>query len=99
MTHLERTLAKAYAAKGDLAAAERYAKLADTRVAAIRRLMWNAPGGFFADLLWRDGRQTDVLSAATVYPLAFGVATPDEAARRLRPFGGSCSRQAACGRR
>src|SRR5260370_36649802 len=41
--------------------------------------MWNAQAGFFADYLWRDGRQSDVLSAATVYPLYFGVATPEQA--------------------
>src|SRR5260370_38356486 len=41
--------------------------------------MWNAQAGFFDDSLWRDGRQSDVLSAATVSPLYFGVATPEQA--------------------
>ena len=79
MVHLEQTLAKAHRLKGDAAEAERYEALAEKRSAEIRRLMWNAKGGFFADLLWRDGRQSAVLSAATAAPLFFGIATPDQA--------------------
>ena len=78
MAHLEATLAKAYRLKGDSVEAERYQARADERGAAIRRLMWSA-NGFFADYLWREGRQSDVLSAATVVPLFFRIATPDEA--------------------
>src|SRR5208337_1403681 len=64
MTHLEATLAKAYRLKGDPAGALRYQARADERSEAIRRLMWNA-NGFFVDYLWREGRQSDVLSTAT----------------------------------
>jgi alpha,alpha-trehalase len=79
LAHLEEALAKAYRLKGDPSEAERYQALAEKRRAAIWRLMWNAQAGFFVDYLWREGRQSDVLSAATVYPLFFGIATPDEA--------------------
>ena len=79
MVHLEATLAKAYRLKGDAGAAERYSARAEARRAAIRRLMWNGEGGFFADYLWRDGRRSDALTAATVFPLYFGIATPEEA--------------------
>ena len=41
--------------------------------------MWNAQAGFFVDYLWQEGRQSDTLSAATVFPLYFGVATPEQA--------------------
>ena len=51
MMHLEATLAKAYRLKGDQDDAKRYQARADERGAAIRRLMWNANGGFFADYL------------------------------------------------
>ena len=95
MVHLEETLAKAYRLKGDAAAAKRLQAAADGRAAAIRRLMWNAGAGVFADYLWREGRLSDALSAATVAPLAFGLASPDEAhavaetlrARLLEPGG------------
>jgi alpha,alpha-trehalase len=79
MMHLEQTLAKAYRLKGDPGAAQRYLSLAEKRGATMRRLMWNAEAGFFTDYLWRDGRQSEALSAATVFALYFGVATPDEA--------------------
>jgi alpha,alpha-trehalase len=79
MKHLEETLAKAYRLQGNETAANRYLALADRRSAAMRRLMWRAESGFFVDYLWRDGRQSDALSAATVFPLYFGVATPEEA--------------------
>ncbi len=79
MMHLEQTLAKAYRLKGDPDDAQRYQARADKRAAAIRRLMWNAEAGFFVDYLWREGRQGDALSAATVLPLYFGVATPEQA--------------------
>jgi alpha,alpha-trehalase len=79
IVHLEETLAKAYRLKGDLSRAEGYMTLADNRRTAIRRLMWNPQTGFFADYFWREGRQSDVLSAATVFPLYFGVATPEQA--------------------
>ncbi len=79
MFHLEQTLAKAYRLKGDPDEALRYQTLAERRGAEIRRLMWNAKAGFFADYLWRENRQSDILSAATVYPLTFGIASPNEA--------------------
>ena len=79
MMHLEQVLAKAYRLKGDPDDAQRYLALADKRGAAIRRLMWDAQAGFFADYLWQDGRQSDALSAATVFPLYFGVATQEQA--------------------
>ena len=79
MVHLEQTLAKAFRLKGEAAEAQRYEALANSRSAAIRRLMWNANAGFFADYLWREGRQSVVLSSATAVPLAFGIATPEQA--------------------
>lgn len=79
MMHLEATLAKAYQLKGKLEEAQRYRALADNRRATIGRLMWNAQAGFFTDYLWQEGRQSDTLSAATVFPLYFGVATPEQA--------------------
>jgi alpha,alpha-trehalase len=79
MMHLERVLAKAYRLKGDLDDAQHYELIADKRADAIRRLMWNPKVGLFTDYLWQDRRQSDALSAATVFPLFFGVATPVQA--------------------
>ena len=54
MVHLERTLAKAYRLKGDMESARRRQADADRRSEAIRRVLWNREGGFFADYLWGE---------------------------------------------
>lgn len=79
--HLEQVLSKAYGMDGDTAKAAQYRRLADQRAAAIRRLMWNAKAGLFTDYLWRAGQQSPAYSAATAFPLYFGVATPAQAHR------------------
>ena len=99
MVHLEETLARAYRQKGDAAAAARLQAAADERAASIRRLMWNAKAGMFADYLWREGRLSDALTAATVAPLAFGVASPDEARAVAETLQRAFSSPAASGRR
>ena len=79
MVHLERTLAKAYRLKGDTESARRRQADADRRTEAIRRVLWNREGGFFADYLWREQSLSERLTAATAAPLAFGVASPEQA--------------------
>jgi alpha,alpha-trehalase len=104
MVHLERTLAKAYRLKGDGEAARRREADADRRAEAIRRLMWNGEGGFFADYLLREKRLSEALTAATAAPLAFGVASPAQAhavadtiGKRLLGPGGLATTLAATG--
>lgn len=77
MQHLEQVLSKAYALSGDTAKAQVYATKAQTRAQAIRSLMWGK--GLYVDYLWREERQSPEESAATVYPLYFGIATQEEA--------------------
>ncbi|RBP17727.1 alpha,alpha-trehalase [Roseiarcus fermentans] len=79
MGHLEATLATAWRLKGDPEAARRRRADADQRSEAIRRLLWNGRDGFFADYLWREGRLSDALTAATAAPLAFRIAAPEQA--------------------
>jgi alpha,alpha-trehalase len=79
MAHLEQVLAKAYRLAGDAADAQLFQQRADTRIAAIRRLMWNAKAGLFTDYLWKEGKQSDMVSVATVFPLYFEVATSEQA--------------------
>jgi alpha,alpha-trehalase len=79
MLHLEQVLALGYRLSGDASKAQAYAAKAQARAAAIRRLMWSQRDGVFADYLWREQRQSPELSAATVYPLYFGIATPQQA--------------------
>ncbi|HTJ93117.1 MAG TPA: alpha,alpha-trehalase TreA [Pararobbsia sp.] len=93
--NLERTLAIAHHARGDAKLAAHYQSLADARAAAIRRILWDDELHAFGDYDFVHHRLTHRLSAATVYPLYFGVATRDEAStiagtleqRLLRPGG------------
>ncbi|MEI9986525.1 MAG: alpha,alpha-trehalase TreA [Aliidongia sp.] len=87
MQHQEQVLARAYRLKGDAARAGRYQAMAEQRAAAIRRLMWNGKGRLFVDYLWQEAGQSTAISAATIYPLFFRIATQEQAhavARTLR---------------
>lgn len=79
MQHLEAVLAKAYGLSGDRTKAATYAARAQARTAAIQRLMWDAKDHLYADYVWRGERQSRQLTAATVYPLYFGIATKAQA--------------------
>jgi len=87
MFNLESALAQAYAAAGRRDKAARMDERADRRKAAIRRHLWNAKLGVFADHLWKEGKTTDHVTAAALYPLFFGVADQaqaDQVAARVR---------------
>ena len=79
LAHLETTLSEAYLLKGDAEHAAAYARRAQARTAAIRRLMWEPRDGVFTDYLWREGTTTRSVTAATLYPLFLGLASPEEA--------------------
>ncbi len=85
--NLELTLAKAYRNAKEPRKAAEFQKRADARKTAIRRHLWNAEKGMFADYLWKEGRTTDHVTAATLYPLFFGIADrrqADQVAKRVR---------------
>ena len=87
MLHLEQVLAKGYELSGDDAKARLFAGKAKARADAINRLMWSASDGLYTDYNWQTERRGSVFSAATVFPLYFGVATASQAhavARTLR---------------
>lgn len=79
LLNLETTLSEAYLLKGDQKFAGLYARRARVRAQAIRRLMWDAENHVFTDYLWREGETTRTVTAATLYPLFLGVATPNQA--------------------
>jgi alpha,alpha-trehalase len=79
MHRLEQVLAKAHGLEGDKAKARLYAEKAQLRAAAIRRLFWSEPTGVYVDFLWRQQRQSNKITAATVYPLYFEIATSAQA--------------------
>jgi alpha,alpha-trehalase len=75
---LEQTLASAYEPVS-AARAEEFRGRAAARRAAIRRYLWSPDPGAFTDYLWREGRPAAQLTAATVAPLFFGLATEEQA--------------------
>jgi alpha,alpha-trehalase len=79
LVHLEQTLSEAYRAQGDAAQAAVYQARAQTRAAAIRRLMWDPQDGVFSDYLWETGAFTSAVTAATLYPLFLRIATAGQA--------------------
>lgn len=85
--HLETTLADAYAAARQADKAVQMRKRADERKIAILRHLWDPKLGMFSDYLWKEGKTTDHVTAATLYPLFFGIAEQnqaDQVAERVR---------------
>ena len=104
MAELETVLAKAYAASHRPERATELQARARQRGDAVRRLLWDPEAGVFTDYLWREGRRTGTVTLATVYPLFFGLADPDQAARvadslehRLLAPGGLLTTEVASG--
>lgn len=76
--HLESALAHAYQLAGKTKLSTDFAEKAARRAAAIQRVMFDRTDGAFHDYDWRTHKLTPVLSAATVVPLFFHVATDAE---------------------
>ena len=91
LVHLERMLARGYSLQGDMQRADDFSARAERRANAISRLMWNERLGAFTDYLWRANRQTNSLTAATLYPLFVHIASPRQASVIVR----YCTRQTA----
>src|SRR4029077_14388826 len=75
---------------GDAAVAARYIAEARKRREALLAASYDSVRGFFFDVRWPTGeRVTDRPTMAAVYPLYFGLATPEEA----RQVGGELERE------
>ena len=81
---LEQTLSRAAIQAGDSAQARLFRARGRARAAAIRRYCWDEMAGFFVDYDLPARRPATVRTLAGVFPLAFGVATPAQAARVAR---------------
>jgi alpha,alpha-trehalase len=85
--HLEIVLAKAYEHAKRPREAEASRERAERRRAAIERYLWNARQGIYNDYFWRAQRPSGQVTAASLYPLYFGVASQghaDDTARTAR---------------
>ncbi len=79
--NLELTLAEAAGVANQPAQARGYRARAAQRQAALLALSWDARAGWFQDYNWRLRQRSTVRSLAGVFPLAFGLATPEQARR------------------
>lgn len=81
---LERTIARACeAARRGHCVTDMTAR-ADARRAAMLRLMWDGERGAFVDYNWKESAASTRLTAATAYPLFFGIASRAQAGRVAR---------------
>ena len=79
--NLENTLAEAARVANQPAQSRSYLAKAQKRKAALLALSWDTKAGWFQDYNWRLRQRSTVRSLAGVFPLAFGLATPEQAKR------------------
>lgn len=79
-----RLLAELHRELGDLDRADEWDSSADTRAQLINRYCWSDSQGAFLDYNFRTRRHSPVFSAASLYPLWTGLATPEQALSTLR---------------
>ncbi|WP_298688512.1 alpha,alpha-trehalase TreF [uncultured Sphingomonas sp.] len=79
MWNLERAIARRCKAAGDTACAAAFEKQAAARQRAITTYLWSAADTRFVDWDRSTGRPTPAISAALLYPLFVGLATPAQA--------------------
>ena len=87
--NLEFTLSKAYGVADDKDASRYYEKKYRARKLAIEKYCWNKVDGFFMDYDVKEGKQTNVLSIAGMYPLFFQLAEPKQAEQAAKMIKGS----------
>ncbi|WP_068081131.1 alpha,alpha-trehalase TreF [Novosphingobium rosa] len=76
MWNLEVSIARRCKALGDTACAQDFTRKAEARKAAISKWLWSAPEQRFVDWDSSTKQPTKVVSAAMLYPLFVGLATP-----------------------
>jgi alpha,alpha-trehalase len=79
MWNLETSIARRCAAADDTACAADFRRQADARKAAMAKYLWSTKGQRFADWDRSANAPTPAISAAILYPLFVGLATPAQA--------------------
>ncbi len=77
--HLEKTISELHLAAGNQDQADDYEHRAAARLEAINKWLWNTKEQAYGDYHLEKKAFTPVLSLAMVYPLYFGIATPEKA--------------------
>ncbi|MEO6917653.1 MAG: alpha,alpha-trehalase TreF [Collimonas sp.] len=79
----------------DMACSSDFTQRAERRQLAVQKYLWDEAAGHYVDYQWIKQQSTNRPSAATLYPLFVGLATPEQAARvaewvskkLLKPYG------------
>ena len=77
---LERVIERGNRMTGNLDKANRFSERAKQRAELINRYCWDAEAGFYTDYNFVSNEQSNEISLAGVYPLAFGIASEQQAA-------------------
>jgi alpha,alpha-trehalase len=78
---LEQAIRAGCERSGNRACASEFTHRAAERHRAIDHYLWDERRGIYADYRWTESRHTDVLSAATLYPLFESLASASQATR------------------
>ncbi len=81
LCNMERTIAQACRLAGNIVDAELFTGKFERRKSALRKYCWSETDGFYMDYDAKTGERTTVVSVAGVYPLFFGLADKDQAAK------------------
>jgi hypothetical protein len=79
MYGLETAIAQGCAELVDAPCVAEFSGRAKARRTAMDAYLWDAPRGLYLDYQWRERTRLDHPSAATLYPLFVGAASPDQA--------------------
>lgn len=86
---LEMAISHGCARADEKICARNFQQKAQNRARAIRKYLWFDEGGYFVDYDFRADEQRQQLTAATIYPLFFGVADAFEAKQTAKAVRGS----------
>ena len=78
---MEEAIARGCEVKHELACEHDFDARAHRRRKAMNHYLWDGRAGYFTDYDWQSGKRRDELSAATLYTLFVGLATPRQAAQ------------------
>ncbi len=78
MFQLETTIAKGCTITGDASCTADFSTRAQQRASAVNRYLWNKHG-YYGDYDWQLRQPRDAITAAALYPLFTGVASPERA--------------------
>ena len=76
---LENAIRQGCERRRDTACVQDFSRRARQRQAAIDRYLWDGTKGFYFDYRWPQARRSEVVSAASFYPLFVGLADPRQA--------------------